>query len=479
MTSIRKNYILDLLYTFSGIVFPLLTYPYAARVLGEEGMGAVSFANGILAMFLILSQLGIPDYGIKACAVVREDREKLSRTAMEILKLNAITCFLSCTIYIAVVCFVPRLSEEKTLFLVMGSMLVFNAMGAEWLYRALEQNQYIAVRSCVLRAVVLVLVFLTIRSRSDYVLYGGLTVLALSGAGIINFINLRRHVDLRFSTGLNLQRHWKMAGTFMAMSVATTIYSNMDTVMLGFMKSNAEVGYYDVTVKVKGILVTVILSLGRVLLPRLSLYFEKGERKEFDRITRKAMHFILLFSAPLSLYFILQAKPVVLLLGGSAFLPGMRAMQILMPVLVLIGMTNVCGIQIMVPQGMEKYVLYSELCGVAVNLGLNAVLIPRCGVDGAAAGTLCAELTVLIFQLTVLREQLRDIFASISPGKLSAALLTAGSVAAFVPFPMERMAGLALSFCLYMMVYGGVLLLLKENFVIELWKQLWKISPKK
>ena len=66
MTSIKKNYLMDLLYTLSGMVFPLLTYHYAAGILGKEGIGAVSFANGILAVFLMASQMGIPYYGIKA-----------------------------------------------------------------------------------------------------------------------------------------------------------------------------------------------------------------------------------------------------------------------------------------------------------------------------------------------------------------------------------------------------------------------------
>ena len=95
---------------------------------------------------------------------------------------------------------------------------------------------------------------------------------------------------------------------FFAMSCATTIYTNLDTVMLGFMTTDAEVGYYNAAVKIKVILVSVVTSLGTVLLPRASYYIQTGELKEFRRITRKALNFVMLIATPLMLYFIYFAK---------------------------------------------------------------------------------------------------------------------------------------------------------------------------
>lgn len=92
------------------------------------------------------------------------------------------------------------------------------------------------------------------------------------------------------------------------MSCATTIYTNLDTVMLGFMATDADVGYYNAAVKIKSILVSVVTSLGAVLLPRASYYIQQGELKQFRRITSKALTFVFLIATPLMVYFIYFAK---------------------------------------------------------------------------------------------------------------------------------------------------------------------------
>ena len=144
------------------------------------------------------------------------------------------------------------------------------------------------------------------------------------------------------------------------MSCATVIYTNLDTVMLGLMKGNVDVGYYNAAVKIKGILLGVVTALGTVMLPRLSYYVEHGEQKKFGRLTRKAMNFVILLATPLMIYFILFAREGIFFLSGAAYDGSVIPMQIIMPTLLLIGMTNVMGIQIMIPLGMEKQVLYSE-----------------------------------------------------------------------------------------------------------------------
>ena len=80
---------------------------------------------------------------------------------------------------------------------------------------------------------------------------------------------------MRFVGKYNLKRHIKPILIFFAMSCATTIYTNLDTVMLGFMSSDTDVGYYNAAIKIKVILVSIVTSLGTVLLPRASYYIQK------------------------------------------------------------------------------------------------------------------------------------------------------------------------------------------------------------
>lgn len=472
-TSIRFNYVMNMIYTVSGMLFPLLIYPYATRALGEKGIGAVAFVNSVVSCFGILAQLGIPAYGVKACAEVRGDREELTRVVQEILLINLCTCAATYVVFFLAVFLYPKFYAEKELFLVMGSLMFFNTIGVEWMYKGLEQYGYITCRSLVFKVIALAGVFLFISSEKDYVIYGGITIFALVGSNVLNFVNLHKFVSLRPVGGYHFKRHLKMISIFLAMSVATTIYTNMDSAMLGILKGNAENGYYDVAVKVKNILVAVISSLGTVLLPRMTFYLSSNRRSEFYRVTRKAMRFIAVLSLPVCLYFILFAKEAVDLLAGDRFAPSVLPMQIIMPTLVLIGLTNVIGMQMMVPLGMEREVLYSEIAGALVNLAANLALIPALGCRGAAIGTLAAETAVFAVQVYVMRKDVAGLLKKIPYGKLAAALLAAAAVSFWIPsLHMGNFAVLALSACAFFGAYVLVLFLMREELVIELWRQL-------
>ena len=103
-------------------------------------------------------------------------------------------------------------------------------------------------------------------------------------------------------------------------------------------------------------------------------------------------------------------------------------MQIIMPTLLLIGLTNIMGIQMLVPLGREKAVLYSEIAGVIVDVILNALLIPRMASAGAAIGTLAAEAAVLMVQYIVLRNEIKNAFRNVHYITLMNALTNASII---------------------------------------------------
>ena len=109
-------------------------------------------------------------------------------------------------------------------------------------------------------------------------------------------------------------------------------------------------------------------------------------------------------------------------------------MQIIMPTLTLIGISNVTGIQMMVPLGREKQVLYSEIAGAIVDLVLNTIFIPIYGAAGAALGTLVAEAVVLGWQCVAIRDLKMGIFQKLPYGKILIAV-GLGSAASFWAAP--------------------------------------------
>lgn len=459
--------------TMSSFIFPLITIPYVTRILLPVGTGRVSFATSIISYFSMFAQLGIPTYGIRACAKVRDDKAELTKTVQEILLINLFTCFIAYVCLGIALFTVPRLMDDKTLFLIMSLSIVLNTIGIEWMYKGLEQYAYITIRSIVFKFVAMIAMFSLVHSPEDYVIYGGLTLFAASASNVLNFINAHKYISLKFEGKYNLKKHFRPIAVFFAMACATTIYTNLDVAMLGFMKTDADVGYYDAAVKIKNVLVGLVTSLGAVLLPRASYYVEQKLWDEFRQITRKAINFVLLIAMPLLLYFILFAREAILFLSGEAYEGAIVPMMLIMPTLLFIGLTNIMGYQILVPLGKERHVLYSVIAGAVVDLLINLLLIPQMASAGAAIGTLIAEMVVWIVQVWLLRDYVKEAYLKVSYWKIFVAL-TIGSIASLwvKQLGVNHFGTLLLSAMLFMTSYLVMLIILRESLVLQLKKQL-------
>ena len=479
--SVKLNMIMNAILTMSSFLFPLITFPYISRVILPVGTGKITFATAVVTYFSMFAQLGIPTYGVKACARVREDKEELSRVTHEILFINIITCILSYVALFISMMYVPKFQQEKALLVIISSTILLTAIGVEWLYKALEQYTYITVRSIVFKFIALIAMFLLIHQKSDYVIYGAITIFASVASNILNCINLRKLIILKPVGNYNLRRHMKMILIFFAMSIATTVYTNLDNVMLGFMKTDDDVGYYSAAVKIKNLTVSVVTSASTVLLPRASFYVDNGKMKEFYAIVKKTMNCILLMAIPMAVYFVIYANEGIILLSGEAFKGAIVPMQIIMPTLIFMGITNVLGIQTMIPLGMEKQVLYSEIAGAVVDLIINIFLIPRMASAGAAIGTLAAEIVVFIWQYIVLKDTAKNMFKGTRTILIIMAVL-AGSVGCIWVklLNLSSFMALMISGIFFFGIYVAVLFIGKEQLVIEIFGQVInKIRSKK
>ncbi len=469
--SVKFNFIMNFTLTMSQFLFPMITFPYVSRVLGPAGNGSVAFATSVITYFTMFAMLGVPTYGIRACAKVRENKEELSRTVQELLLINLIMMILCYIAFGFSLRFVSGFQEDRTLLIISSAAMLLNVLGVSWLYSALEQYAYIAAAGMLFKVLSIFLMFAFVRTKEDYIIYGAIAVFASAGSYVLNFIRLRKFISLKPVKYYNFRRHLKPILVFFAMSVATTIYTNLDTVMLGFMKTNTDVGYYNAAVKIKTILVSLVTSMGTVLLPRLSFYIESGQMKEFRRMIAKTINFVLLVSLPLTVYFILYAKESILLLSGEEFMGAVIPMCVITPTIILIGLTNVLGIQALVPTGKEDKVLISVIIGAVVDLILNAVYIPKYAAAGAALGTLVAEIAVLIVQIVYLRKMLWEMKKELNWKLPIAALLAATAVVCI--FKNYISVGsvfltLLISAIIYFGIYGTILLIGKNPFVMEI-----------
>lgn len=188
--SLKLNFIMNTILINVAIHIPINHISLCYRILLPEGTGKVSFATSVVSYFAMFAQLGIPTYGIRACAKIRDNREKLTKTVQELFIINFTMSLIAYVALFGAIALVPRLQQDKSLFLIVSLTILFNAIGMEWLYKALEQYTYITIRSIIFKFIALVAMFALIHQKSDYVIYGGISILAASASNIFNFFHV-------------------------------------------------------------------------------------------------------------------------------------------------------------------------------------------------------------------------------------------------------------------------------------------------
>ena len=226
--SLKKNFIMNCILTVSSLAVPFVTFPYVSRILLPEGIGRVSFATSVINYFLIFVQLGIPTYGIRAIAQVRDNRRDLSQRIKEILLINIFTCFIGYLFLAVFLMFGISDYEYRLLYCILGITLLTDSLGVEWLYKGLEQYRYMTIRSLFFKFLSLMGIFLFVKEKQDYLVYAFFSVFASAGSNLCNFIMIHKYVDREKIKIRDTIKHLKPILYFLAMSVAITVYTNLD-----------------------------------------------------------------------------------------------------------------------------------------------------------------------------------------------------------------------------------------------------------
>lgn len=404
--SLKTNYIFNLLNTVSGLLFPLITFPYASRILLADGIGQVNFFQSIIQYITLLTCLGIPMYAIREIAKVRDDVKERNKTAVEILLLHASLTFIGYVIVAILIATVTEIQVDIPLFLILSTTIFFTAIGCEWFYQGVEDFKYITIRGLIVKTFSVVLLFLLVKTKEDILWYAVYCVIGVLGGNIFNFIRLRKYISFK---GLSLNRlhplrHLLPALHIFVLNLVISIYVQLNSVMLGFMADTTSVGLFTAASKLSHMTLGIVGALGTAMLPRLSNLIATGQKEKFDQLSQKAMQFVIAITLPMTVGMILTAPYLIRLFCGDTYTPAILTLQIISPIILAIGISNILGIQILYPQGQENKVIWSTALGAIVNFLLNLWLIPRLAQDGASLATVIAEIVVTVSMIFIGRK---------------------------------------------------------------------------
>ena len=396
--SVKVNYILNLINTGTQMLFPLITFPYVCRVIEADGIGQINFFQSIISYISLFTCLGIPMYAIREIARDRSDVVQMNRTAMEILLLHSMLTLVGYAI-VAILCLtVPQIQVNIPLFLILSLTIFFTAIGCEWFYQGIEDFKYITIRGLIIKTVSVVLLFIFVKSKTDLLYYGCYTVFGVLGGNIFNFFRLRKYIhreNIIFSE-LHIKRHVKPVLKVFSFSVVTSIYLQLNTVLLGFLKNALAVGYFAAATKVMQMLLTMSACLGSVMMPRASHLIAENREDEFNRLIQKSYDFTLAIALPMTIGLIFCAPSLITALCGVKFEHSILPSQIIAPIILMVAISNVFGIQVLFPKGKINVVTLCCGIGAVADLILNLCLIPFFSYIGTSIAYLGAEVATTV-----------------------------------------------------------------------------------
>lgn len=471
MSSLKTNVVLNLLNTVTSIVFPIVTFPYAARVLLPGGIGAVNFQLSIINYIVLFVSLGIPMYGVREVARHRDDLRLRNRVAVELLLLSLGLCLPGYLVVWALSVWVPQIHAQAVLFYLLSTTILFTALGVQWFYQAVEDFKFITIRGIVVRVLAALSLFLFVKSPDDLLIYGAITVASTVGNNVINFVHLRHFVSLRSVDWrrLKVMRHLRPAFRIFVLNLIVSIYVNLNAVMLGFMQGDEAVGLYTAGVRLSQVVLSVVTSLSVVMLPRCANLLTLGQMDAFSAVAHKSVRFVLGLSLPFMMGLIVLSRPIIALFCGPDFGGSVAVLCWTAPIVLFVGLSNLIGIQILYPQDKERIVIWSTAGGAVFNVVLNLWLIPLWAATGAAISTLVTEGVVLVIQCWAGRRYLpfrlfdRSYWVYVVAAALMSVVVGWGAYVVSVDW-LRILVGVVAGG----LVYGGVLLWAKDALMMDI-----------
>lgn len=401
--SIKKNYIYNLVFQLLQIILPIITVPYLSRILGADGIGIQSFTCSIQNYFILFSYLGIALYGQREIASIRDNIKQRSIVFSELFiikTISVIIClclyFLFCNLF---------LIEYQKFFIILSIEIFAVIFDISWFYQGLEDFKFITVRNIIFKIIPIVLIFIFVKSKNDLYKFIFISVVCTFIGNICLFPGLKNKLTKINLSDINLKRHIKSILIIFLPQIAIQVYTVLDKTMIGFLTNNIfENGFYEQSVKIIKMILTIITSLGTVIIPRISFLNKNKNTVEINLILSKVFSFVFLLAFPMIFGIISISDFLVPIFLGQDFIKSIPIINVLSLLFLAIGLNNVIGMQYLIPCHREKTFTITVCIGALINFLLNFFLIPKYKALGAAIASVIAESSITIIQFIITRK---------------------------------------------------------------------------
>jgi len=395
--SIGLNAALNVIKYSLAVIFPIITYPYAIRTLGADGIGKVSFSNSVLTYFSLLAMLGVSTYGIREGSKIRNDKQSFNAFASELFTINVLSTVISYVLLIISVLVIHKFHQYVGLIAVQSISILLTTLGVDWINTVYEDFIFITIRSIIAHCITLVLLFALVHTPEDYYYYALLTIATNGITCVTNWIYCRKYARIRLTKNIDFKKHIKPLMYLFVNALTISIYVNIDTTMLGWMKGDFSVGVYTVSVKIYTIMKNIMIAVYSVTLPRLATYIGENKINDYKSLLTKIWSCVAIILLPVAVGLICFADDAMYFMGGKTFISYQLSLQILAGSLIFAIFGGLTTAVMNITLNREKDNMVASFLGAFLNFALNLFFIPKFGIYGAAFTTLLSELLVFVF----------------------------------------------------------------------------------
>lgn len=394
--SIKFNMVMNIIRVVFGKIFPLISFPYITRVLLPEGVGKSSFVFSFTYYFQVIAALGISTYAIREGARIRDNKKKIETFLNDMLLLNLFSTLAAYVLLIICVIIMP-LNGYRTYIIFYSMTILLSTIGVEYVFSIFEEYVYITVRSLLIQFLSLISLFVFVRDKNDVLVYIILTACASGLSNLYNLTYSKKFVKLfHFRSIKNLKKYLKPVITIFAAGVSSTLYNNIDVLMLSFIHGDASTGLYSAATKLNTSIGGLVTAVSGVILPRISYLLERKETEQLNTIIIKVMKYYLFAVIAIAVGLIPLSYEIIDLFCGTQFHSAGLTMKIMLCVLIFCMVNNFLANQVFVAYKLESQVFRILMFGAVENIILNIILIPMWAENAAALTTLLTEMSVFI-----------------------------------------------------------------------------------
>jgi PST family polysaccharide transporter len=379
----------------SNYIFPIITLPYLVRVLGPEKYGLVSFATAFAAYFTIITDYGFNFSATQEISINRNDTNRIAEIFSSVFTLKMMFFVISAVIFLIVVLIVPLFHEHLLLFFVTFLSVLGTALFPLWLFQGIEKMNYILIITVSVRLIVTVLIFVIIKNENDFIKFAGLNTSAQFVIGFTGLLIVLNKFQIKYifpkisSLKLQIQNGWNL---FLS-TVWINLYTTSNVFILGLFAPATVVGYFAAADKIRMAFQGVLSPMSQSVFPYVNnLLSESYER--FISFNKKLFKIALLVGTILSVTLFLFAEPLVNIILGKDYQSSILVLQIIAWLPFAIFLSNVLGIQTMLPMNKHKSFAIILFFAAMINLVLSFILVPKYFEIGTSISVLVTEIFV-------------------------------------------------------------------------------------